>query len=41
MASEQGQVEVMRLLLETGADTAIKDVVSAVRAVRVWYGGDN
>jgi ankyrin repeat protein len=40
-ASNQGRLEVVRLLLEKGADTEVKDEVSAVRAVRVWYGGGN
>jgi hypothetical protein len=41
MATYGGHTEVVGLLLEKGADIAAKDKVSAVRAVRVWYGGGN
>jgi hypothetical protein len=37
MASHWGHPEVVRLLLKTGADTEIKDKVSAFPAVHVGY----
>jgi ankyrin repeat protein len=40
-ASQGGQIEAVRLLLEKGSSTKTKAEVSAVRAVHVGYGGGN
>jgi ankyrin repeat protein len=40
-ASVERHTEVVLLLLEKGADIEAKTQVSAVRAVRVGYGGGN
>jgi ankyrin repeat protein len=40
-ASQEGHLDVVRLLLENGADTQSKKMVSAARAVLVGYGGGN
>jgi ankyrin repeat protein len=40
-ASFKGHLEVVRLLLEKGADIELKTKVSAARTVRVVYGGGN
>jgi ankyrin repeat protein len=41
LASAAGHPDVVRLLLEKGADVKAKDKVSAFRAVHVGYGGGN
>jgi ankyrin repeat protein len=40
-ATHQGHLEMVRLLLEKGADTDLLNQVSAVCAVHVGYGGGN